>query len=520
MSIPVAAVAFDRFWARGRAQTFAPRRIGANHGRISGAIVGLGWAMLLLCFSVMAHAGETATQVQQKQLGNGMRIWVLEDSRAPVVTSQIWYRVGSADEPPGLTGISHLLEHLMFKGTETHASGYFSQRVASLGGRENAFTSRDYTAYFETVAPEHLPEMLELEADRMRKLRFDPDEVERERQVVIEERRLRTEDDPNARLYEQFNALAWQASPYRQPVIGWAGDIEAITLDDLKDWYRRFYAPNNATLVVVGAVQAGEVFREAERIFGPIPAEEIRRPRQPDEPPQQGERRAVVEAPARLPALILGLRAPALGEVGRNWTLADGSTHTVEAWEPYAVEVLAGILDGGASARLSRNLLRGQQVAAEAGAGFDAWTRLHGQLLLSGIPARVPAGTTDSGTPTALQRLETALWAELERLRHEPVSESELKRVKAQIMAADVFGRDSQFYQAMRLGQLATVGLPAEEADAYGQKLTAVNADQVREVAQRYLHRSALTVAELKPLPLEPGKGDPSQVGSTGGRMH
>ena len=425
-------------------------------------------------------AAFAAAPVHEFTLDNGLKILVREDHRAPVVVSQVWYKVGSSYEPSNLTGISHLLEHMMFKGTPTVPGGEFSRLIAANGGDENAFTSRDYTAYFQTLEKERLELSFRLEADRMRHLLLKPEDVSKEAQVVTEERRLRTEDQPESLTSERFNAAAYLTSPYRHPIIGWMQDIQALSLDDLKHWYQQWYAPNNATLVVVGDVDPTQVRDLAQKHFGPLPPSELTPPKPVGELPQLGERRIVVKTPAEVPYVLLGYKAPTL------------KTAT-EAWEPYALDVLEGILDGGNSGRISRNLVRGSQIAAAAGAGYNLSSRLEELFLLAGNPA--PGHTS--------AELEQALRAEVAKLREEPVSPEELARVVAQAVASDVYQQDSLFYQGMRLGMLETVGLGWNRLDDYVQRLQAVTPEQVREVARKYLTDDRLTVATLEPLPLD-----------------
>jgi zinc protease len=420
-----------------------------------------------------------ATPIHEFTLANGLKVLVREDHRAPVAVSQIWYKVGSSYEPSGLTGISHLLEHLMFKGTPNVPGGEFSRLIAANGGDENAFTSRDYTAYFQTLEKDRLEISFRLEADRMRQLLLKPEDVSKEAQVVAEERRLRTDDQPDALTQEQFSAAAYVTSPYRHPIIGWMQDIQAITPDDLKRWYQQWYAPNNATLVVVGDVDPIKVRELAEKHFGPLTPSTLTPPRPAAEIPQQGERRIVVKAPAEVPFVTLGYKAPTLKTATDNW-------------EPYALDVLEGILDGGSSARLSRNLVRGSQIAASAGTGYSSTSRLEELFTLAGNPA--PGHTS--------AQLEQALRTEVARLRDELVSPDELARVVAQVAASDVYQRDSMFYQGMRMGILETAGLGWNKLDDYVQRIQAVTPEQVQTVERKYLTDDHLTVAILEPLPL------------------
>jgi zinc protease len=437
----------------------------------------IGIAVILWCATAVALA---AGEVHEFELENGMKVLVKEDHRAPVVVSQIWYKVGSSYEPSGLTGISHVLEHMMFKGTHKHGPGEFSRIISENGGEDNAFTGRDYTAYYQHLAADRLEVAFELEADRMRNLRLQEDEFLKERAVVQEERRMRTEDKPQALTSEQFAAAAYRASPYRNPVIGWMSDLEALKLADLQSWYRRWYAPNNASLVVVGDVDPQQVLALAQKHFGPLKAEQLSPPKPQKEPRQLGSTRILVKAPARQPYLLLGYKTPVLVEAAQDW-------------EPYALEMLAAILDGGSSARLSRTLVRGERIAADADADYSAYTRLPAMLTLDGVP-----------TPGHdIADLETALRAEIEKLRTERVDEEELARVRAQVVAGKIFEQDSMHYQALQIGLLETIGLDWRMADEHVERLKQVTAEQVLEVAQKYLTDDHLTVAELVPLPLE-----------------
>jgi zinc protease len=314
----------------------------------------------------------------------------------------------------------------------------------------------------------------------MRHLALPEDELLKELEVVKEERRLRTEDDPESLTFEQFNATAYEASPYRIPVIGWASDLEGLTVSDLRAWYRMWYAPNNAVLVVVGDVDPQAVFALAEEHFGPLAAEDVAKPKRRAEPPQRGEKRLRVKAPAKEPYLLMGYKATAL-------------SHAEQDWEPYALEMLASVLDGGASARLSRELVRGSQVAASAGASYSAFSRLPGMLLLNGIPAK----------GKGVDELEGALRAQVERLREEPVSAEELERIRMQLIASKVYAQDSVFAQAMEIGRLETVGLGWPLIDEYVDHLSRVTPAQVQDVARKYLTDENLTVAVLDPQPLD-----------------
>ncbi|MGR8979191.1 MAG: M16 family metallopeptidase [Gammaproteobacteria bacterium] len=432
-----------------------------------------------LLLSLPALAGGTEHQVSEHVLKNGLKVLVKEDHRSPVAVSQVWYKVGSSYEPGGITGISHMLEHMMFKGTDKHPAGEFSKIIAENGGEENAFTSHDYTAYFQTMEASRLAISFELEADRMRNLHLLADELKKELEVVTEERRMRTDDDPQAKMAEHFMAMAYSNGPYKHPVIGWPADIAAYTVTDLQAWYQRWYAPNNATLVVVGDVQPKAVFTLAEKYFAGLKPGEIEDIKPQTEIPQLGVRKMTVKVPAKLPSIVMGYKAPSLKTAGQEW-------------EAYALEVLAGVLDGGNSARLSSNLVRGKQLAVSAGAGYSLTDKMTTLFELQATPAE---GKT-------VQDLEAALKKEIANLQNKLVEKEEMQRIKAQVLAGKVYERDSNFYQAMQLGVFESVGLGWQKADEYVKKVNQVTPEQVREVARKYLIEDHLSVAYLEPQPI------------------
>jgi zinc protease len=436
-------------------------------------------ALALLCASTATGAATVA----QRTLSNGMNIIVKEDHRSPVAVSMVWYRAGSMDEVSGTTGVAHMLEHMMFKGTRKVPVGEFSRTVARAGGRENAFTSRDYTAYYEQLHKSRLPLALELEADRMVNLSFAEDEFAKESKVVMEERRSRTDDDPHSQLHEQLMATVYVSHPYRSPIIGWMNDLENMRLADARRWYETWYAPNNATLVVAGDVEPEEVFRLAEKFFGPIPPRELPLRKVQNEPRQFGVKRITVKAPAELPYLVMAYHAPALRNVESDW-------------EPYALFVLNGILDGSNASRLNRELVRNTRVANSANSSYDLINRGPALFYLDGVPA-------DGKT---VADVEASLREQIRLLVEDGISDDELRRVKAQVTAAQVYARDSVYYQAMRIGMLQTIGLPYDSSDVQVRKLQEVTADQVREVTRKYLIDDNLTVAVLDPQPLPGGK--------------
>ncbi len=417
-----------------------------------------------------------ATHVHEYHLDNGLQVLVKPDQRAPLVVAQVWYKVGSSYEETGSTGLSHVLEHMLFKGTKDHGPGDYSRQIAALGGTENAFTGRDYTAYFATLAAAHLEQVLALEADRMQNLVMQPTEFTKELAVVKEERRLRTDDSPTGLTYEQLQAVAWRASPYRNPVIGWMQDLNQMTLSDLQTWYQRWYTPNNAVLVVVGDVQPHAVLALAKRYFGPIPRRTVIPLKPQLEPEQHGITQVTVRAPAQQPYLMLGYKVPVVGR-------------TTQDWEPYALAILASLLDGGESARLPSELVRKQRIAASIGADYAPYTRLANLFLFSGTP-------TDGHTIADLQQ---AVFDQITQLQTSLLAPAELNRVINQAVAARVYEQDSLFYQAMQLGLLATVGLDWRLSNVEIDQLRAITPEQVRTVAQRYLIEDNLTIATLAP---------------------
>jgi zinc protease len=450
----------------------------------------LQWAAVLLAAASLpglapAHADDAAPAAQafDYTLDNGMRVIVKPDHRAPVVVTMVWYRVGAIDEKTGVTGVAHVLEHMMFKGTPQVPAGQFSRLIAAAGGRENAFTSLDATAYFQTLQKSKLALALKLEADRMANLTLSPGEFKREIQVVMEERRWRVEDQSRALLYEQLMATAFKEHPYRRPGIGWMNDLQHMTVGDVRDFYERWYAPNNAILVVVGDVEPQEVLDLAKQSFGPVPSRALPVRKAQVEPPQRGIQRINVKAPAELPYLVMAYHAPALRQPR-------------EDWEPYAMEMLAYVLDGNPAARLNRDLVRKAHVATSLDVSYDDVGRGPSLFILSAMPT--------SGRSAA--DLEQALRRELARVADDGVSPEELERVKAQAVAAHVYERDSVFFQAQQIGGLEIAGLSHRDIDLFLQKLKAVTPEQVQAVAKKYLVDDGLTVATLDPQPLPEGR--------------
>ena len=440
--------------------------------------------MVMLC--VRAAAAAEPVEPVEHTLSNGLRIIVKPDHRAPVVVSVLWYQVGSIDEVNGTTGVAHVLEHMMFKGTRDVGVGEFSKLISAAGGRDNAFTSKDYTGYFQMLHKSQLGLAFRLEADRMGNLKLTPEEFAREIKVVMEERRWRTDDRPRATLYERLMATAFVAHPYRNPIVGWMSDLQNMRTEDAQAFYDQWYAPNNALLVVVGDVVPREVFALAEQHFGAVRSKRLAQRKPQDEPAQLGVRRLSVKAPAELPYVVLAFRAPKLTDAERDW-------------EPYALEMLANVLDGNAAARLPRTLVRTERLANSAGASYDGVGRGPGMFYLDGVPA----------TGRTPEELEQALRREVRRVAEEGVSEEELRRVKAQAVAGHVYQRDSMFFQARLIGSLEMAGLSHRTLDLQLEKLKRITSAQVQEVARRFLGDDELTVAYLDPQPLSGRRAPP-----------
>lgn len=450
-------------------------------------------AVLSLPWSVFANTESSQTSapsVSEYVLDNGLKLLVKQDKRAPIAVVQIWYRVGTSYEHEGITGLSHALEHMMFKGTKTYKSGQFEVILSENGARNNAFTSQDYTAYYEVLAKDRIDVALGLEADRMRNLIFDPAEFKKEIEVVKEERRMRTDDNPTSSMREQFNAVAFMNSPYRAPVIGWMVDLDTMQLEDLRDWYNKWYAPNNATLVIVGDVEPEKMKTLVDKYFASIPKGKLPTVKLRTEVKQFGERSLKVKLPAKVPSLRMGFKTLGMIDAIRS---VEGQ-EKVAKWEPYALEVLATILDGGSSARLAKNLVRGQEIAVGVGAGYYGFGRLSDLFVLTGTPAK---GIT-------VTQLKDALLKEIQVLKDTLVSADELKRVKAQVIASEVYERDSIEHMATILGSLESTGIGYQLMDEYVPQILAVTPEQIQTVAKKYLINDHLTVAELIPQALTP----------------
>lgn len=409
-------------------------------------------------------------------LDNGMQVVVVSNHRAPVVTHMIWYRSGAMDEMPGHTGAAHLLEHLMFKGTEAHPDGEFSQIVARNGGRENAFTSQDFTGYFQSVAADRLELMMEMESDRMVNLAMSQEDIDTEREVVREERRSRTDNDPGSRLNEQATAAFFMNHPYGNPVIGWDHEIQALTRDDMMNFYRTWYAPNNAVLVVVGDVTVGQVRPLAEKYYGRIPARELPPRVEWREPPAAVAQRITLSDPqVRQPSWSRRYRAP---------SYIYGATE-----HAYPLEVLADILGGGTTSRIYRSLVVEQKIAAGAGAWYDPTSRGPTSFGFYGAPLQ----GGDVG------QIEAAIEAEVQTLLRDGVTGEEVQRAIARLQAEAIYARDSLHAPAQVLGGGMVIGMSVEEIEAWPERIGAVTAEAVNAAARAVLAGDAAMTTLLLP---------------------
>ena len=437
------------------------------------------WVGLLLVFFSWAPAGQAELREQafETTLANGLKVILLENHKAPLATFHVWYRVGSRNEEWGKTGLSHMLEHMMFKGTKKYRPEEYSRIIQENGGETNAFTTRDYTGYFATLRSDRVQVVMDLEADRMQNLNLRGEDFATERLVVMEERRMRTEDDPQSFLLEQLEAAAYQLQPYHWPIIGWMEDIQRFTLEDLKAYYRTYYNPANAFLVVVGDFKKEELLPQVEKTFGGIPRGEVPNPNRPTDPQQSGERRILVKKEAQLPFVVMGYHVPNLGQP-----------------ESYVLEVINALLSGGKSSRLYRRLVQEKQLVLEADAENSILSRDPSLFYLYATPL--------PGKEAA--EVEKALEEEIERLQKEPVEKRELEKVKNQLASSFIYGQDSLYFQAMLLARYEIVQT-WRAIDQYLPAIQRVTPEDIQRVARRYLNPDNRTVGTLLPLPPKEG---------------
>ena len=426
----------------------------------------------VLCAAAFGLSRAEAGAVTETTLDNGLRVLVIEDHRNPIATVQTWYRVGSRNEVPGATGLAHFLEHMMFKGTPTVGRGEFSRIIEENGGRDNAFTSQDVTSYYIDIAADRVDRVLGIEADRMRNLLLEEREIGSERQVVAEERRTRTEDDPDGYLSEEFLAAAYKAHPYGWPILGWMSDIQRINARELRAFYDRYYLPNNALLVVAGDVDAGRVVARVRETFGKIARGPVPPPMDSVEPPQAAERRIqLYKSDARLPLVYVGFHVP-------NYTSKDAP----------ALELLSTILQEGRASRLYRRLVYERRMALNVGGDYDYFSHDPNLFWFSGTPL-------PGQTPAAL---EQAIMDEIERMRSEPVPDEELERAKNQIEAAFVWRQDSIHSRAATLARFELAG-SWRNSETFVSLIRQVTAADLQRVAQTYFQSQGRTVGTLVP---------------------
>jgi zinc protease len=449
------------------------------------SFVVLVFSFLIALLPISPAAPVHAVEPKEFTLSNDMKVILIEVPKAPVATVQVWYKVGSRNEVMGRAGLSHMLEHMMFKGTAKYPKGTFSRLVRKNGGMDNAFTSQDFTAYFENLAADRVALALELEADRMQGLLLDANELKTEREVVKEERRLRNEDDPQGALVEALFAQAFMSHPYHWPVIGWFSDLDAMNLDDLQRHYDTYYSPNNATLLVVGDIKADTLLPTIAKLFEPIPKGPSPKPLTVAEAQQRGERRFFLKRDAQVPFVMMGYRVP-------NYSSDDS----------YALNVLESILSHGKSARLYQSLVYDQKTALAVGADYGLMQADPGLFYFYAV---VKPGEK-------VEAVEEAVLKEIHRLHTEPPTEQELQRAKNQIEAAHVFEQDSNFRQAMLLGEAETIGAGWRKVGQFVERTRAVTAQDVQRVASQYLTADVRTTGILIPSPPQAQAASPVQA--------
>ncbi|MEW6162530.1 MAG: pitrilysin family protein [Nitrospirota bacterium] len=408
---------------------------------------------------------------KEYKLENGLKVLVIEEHKAPVATFQIWYRTGSRDEPAGKSGLSHLLEHMMFKGTSEHGPSEFSKMVQKNGGMDNAYTTKDYTVYFQILSSDRIGISIDLEADRMQSLTIDPRETLLERDVVMEERRLSYEDDPQSSLFEEVVAASFKVHPYQRPVIGWMSDIKSIEREDLYEWYKTHYAPDNAAIIVAGDVKTDEMIERIRDSFGHIPPGPPKKKVSFSEPEQRGEIRVFLKKEAELPYLLIAFHAPNLPHE-----------------DSYALDVLSLILSVGKSSRLYRSLIYEKKIAINVDAEYDGFNK---DPYLFFLDATASPGKD-------IKDVENALYEEIEKIKKEPPSEREVQKARNQIEASFIMDQDSIYMQAMKYGMFEMLG-DWRFIDRYLEGIRGVTPEDVVRVAKKYLKEENRTVGILIP---------------------
>jgi len=430
---------------------------------------------IILFVPIILHAAG----VKDFRLDNGLKVLIIEEHKAPVATFQVWYRVGSRDEPAGKSGLSHLLEHMMFKGTPKYGSKAFSKIIQKNGGTDNAYTTKDYTVYFQIFSSDRISLSLNLEADRMQNLRIDPGETISEKNVVMEERRLTHEDDPQNSLYEEVVAASFKVHPYQRPVIGWMSDLKAMEREDLYTHYKSFYSPSNAVIVVAGDVKADEMIKKIKYSFGNIPPGPSVKRIISSEPEQRGERRVFLKREAELPYLLITYHTPSFSHK-----------------DSYALDILSLILSAGKSSRLYQSLVYEKKIALNVYADYSGFNRDPYLFFF--------AATASPGKD--IKEVESALTGEIERIKKELPSEREVQKAKNLIESSFIMAQDSIYMQAMKYGMFEMLG-DWRYIDRYLEGIRKVAAGDIVRVAEKYFREENRTVGILIPLKREMGDG-------------
>ncbi|MDQ6959083.1 MAG: pitrilysin family protein [Mariprofundaceae bacterium] len=434
---------------------------------------------LFIPLATQSYASEnlpTSGKLQQAVFNNGVKLIVEEDHSAPVAMVQIWLKVGGRDEVPGKTGLAHVFEHMMFKGSKKLAPGEYSRRIAAMGGNDNAFTSHDYTAYFETVPSDRVDEVLSMEAERFGHLRLAADDFAKEIRVIMEERRMRTDDDPNSRMFEELSSVALRLSPYRDPVIGWMQDLKHLSIADVRAFYKAHYIPGSATVVVVGDVDFEHVKRTVKHTFGRLKKRPVAARFNPVEPEPIGPKRMVALLPAQLPMLAITMPVP-VWHPGKNDA------------EAAAMAVATEILAGGRSAILNREIVDKQRKAFAAAAGYDAFGM--------GIDLWFAYGML--GPKQTPEAFEKAFWATINHLKKTGPDKAQLAAAKRRMIADEVFAQDSLYLRAKEIGILETIGIGADKRDIWLATIRKVTAKDIKQVLKRWIRQERSTTGLLQP---------------------
>jgi len=431
----------------------------------------------ILLSATLFISSVNAGEIKQETFKNGVKLIVEEDHSAPVAMVQIWLKVGGRDELPGKTGLAHVFEHMMFKGSNKLAAGEYSKRISAMGGNDNAFTSTDYTAYFETVPAARVQEVLAMEAERFAHLKLRDEDFQKEIRVIMEERRMRTEDDPNSRMFEELSAASLRLHPYRNPVIGWMQDLQALTIEDVRAFYKQHYVPGNAIVVVVGDVDFEQMKKTVAKTFGKMKARgNIPARFNPVEPDSFGPKRIEVTLPAQLPMLAVTIPVP-VWKPGVNDN------------EAASLALATRILAGGRSARMTREIVDRQRKAFTASAGYDESAM--------GLDLWYAYGLLGPKQTTAA--FEKALWALLDDMANKPVDAKELAAAKRNVIAANVFAQDSLYLRAKEIGRMEVVGTGAANRPLWLEAISHVTAADIQRVVARWLKQERSTTGIMMP---------------------